>query len=199
MVDSAERGVTMKPKTSRAIAIAAIIVIAVVTLISCQMLPREPLPEADVPNAHARVAGSDDETTLTLGRYSWSYTANGQNYGETLLQIGPQAWNVDELAHVSAASTARVTVTFDEAPLTTYVQSWDEKDLSKEDLVGKPLAWRARYWRDFVNTLGEEVPSTFEDNVLAFDVTPGRRYAISTRFGPDPSEGDRVEYVFTVS
>ena len=89
--------------------------------------------------------------------------------------------------------------TFDEAPLTTYVQSWDEKDLSKEDLVGKPLAWRARYWRDFANTLGEEVPSTFEDDVLAFDVTPGRRYAISTRFGPDPSEGDRVEYVFTVS
>ena len=128
-----------------------------------------------------------------------SYVANGQNYGETLLQIGPQVWNVDELAHVSAASTTRVTVTFDEAPLTTYVQRWDEKDLSKDDLAGKPLAWRARYWRDFANTLGEEVPSTFEDDVLTFDVTPGRRYAISTRFGPDPSEGDRVEYVFTVS
>ena len=66
----------MKPKTSRTIAIVAIIAIAVVTLISCQMLPREPLPEADVPNAHARVAGNDDETTLTLGRYSWSYVAN---------------------------------------------------------------------------------------------------------------------------
>lgn len=185
----------MRRRTSRTIAILAIVAIFVATVASCVMLPHQPLPEADVPEAHLSTDGSEDELILTFGSYDWSYTADGQNYGTQLLQVGPQQWDASELAQLDVAGSTPVSVRFDEAPITAYVRGWDEDELSEESGQGTFLFRRVRPVLDAANSLGDEVPSTYEDGRLAFEVEPGRRYAVRTTFG---SGSDHVEYVFTV-
>lgn len=187
----------MKPATSRNVAILAIVAIFVATVVSCVTLPSAtpPVPEADVPEAHLCAAGSKDELTLTFGSYDWSYAVDGQDYGAQLLQVGPQQWDVSELAQLDAGGTTPVTVCFDETPITAYVRGWNEDELGADSALDAPLLWRARPVLNDFDSLGDEVPSTYKDGRLAFEVEPGRRYAVRTTFG---SGSDHVEYVFTV-
>ncbi len=183
----------MKPRASRGIAIAAILAIVVVTLVSCVTLPHDGDrgPRADVPGARALASGEDGAVALTLGNYTWSFMNGSERRIEELRQTDPQEWRVDELAQVSVAEEATITVLFDESPLWAYARSWDEEELAAGSITDSPLFWRLR-------TLGDEVPSRFEDGVLTFDVEPGRRYAISATYEQGFSGNDRIEYVFTV-
>ncbi len=190
----------MKPKTSRGIAVAAIVVILAVTFVSCVTLPRNDAhgPEADVPGAQALVSGEDDAVALTLGNYTWSFMNGSERRIEELRQIDPQEWRVDELAQVSVAEEATITALFDESPLWAYARSWDEEELAAGSITDSPLFWRLRTLLDAAGSVGDEVPSSFEDGVLTFDVEPGRRYAISATYEQGFSGNDRIEYVFTV-
>ncbi|NJE81740.1 hypothetical protein E0L17_10490 [Olsenella sp. SW781] len=190
----------MKPKTSRGIAVAAIVVILAVTFVSCVTLPRNDAhgPEADVPGAQALVSGEDDAVALTLGNYTWSFMNGSERRIEELRQIDPQKWHVDELAQVSAAAGSTIAVCFDEEPLWAYARSWDEEELADGSIADSPLFWRVRTLIDTAESVGDEVISTFEDGVLTFEVEPGRRYAISATYEKGFSGNDHIEYVFTV-
>ena len=117
---------------------------------------------------------------------------------EELRQIDPQEWRVDELAQVSVSEEATITVIFDERPLWAYARSWDEEELAAGSIADSPLFWRLSTLLDAAGSVGDEVPSGFEDGVLTFDVEPGRRYAISATYEQGFSGNDRIEYVFTV-
>lgn len=117
---------------------------------------------------------------------------------EELRQIDPQEWRVDDLAQVSVAEEASITVLFDERPLWACARSWDEEELAAGSIADSPLFWRLRTLLDAAGSVGDEVPSGFEDGVLTFDVESGRRYAISTTYEQGFSGNDRIEYVFTV-
>ncbi len=190
----------MKPRTSRGIAIAAILAIVVVTFASCVTLPHdgERGPHADVPEARALASGEDGAVALTLGNYTWSFMNGSERRIEELRQIDPQGWRVDELAQVSVAEEATITVLFDERPLWACARSWDEEELAAGSIADSPLFWRLRTLLDAAGSVGDEVPSSFEDDVLTFNVEPGRRYAISATYEQGFSGNDRTEYVFTV-
>ena len=190
----------MKPRASRGIAIAAILAIVVVTFASCVTLPHdgERGPHADVPGARALASGEGGAVALTLGNYTWSFMNGSERSIEELRQIDPQEWRVDELAQVSLAEEATITVIFDERPLWAYARSWDEEELAAGSIADSPLFWRLSTLLDAAGSVGDEVPSGFEDGVLTFDVEPGRRYAISTTYEQGFSGNDRTEYVFTV-
>ena len=181
----------MKPRASRGIAIAAILAIVVVTFASCVTLPHdgERGPHADVPGARALASGEDGAVALTLGNYTWSFMNGSERRIEELRQIDPQ---------VSVAEEATITVIFDERPLWAYARSWDEEELAAGSIADSPLFWRLSTLLDAAGSVGDEVPSGFEDGVLTFDVEPGRRYAISTTYEQGFSGNDRIEYVFTV-
>ena len=190
----------MKPKVSRSIAIAAVLIILVVTFVSCVTLPREDAhgPEADVPGAQAVVPGEDDAVALTLGSYTWSYMDGSDRHVEELHQIDPQKWHIDELAQVPAKAESTVTVRFDEEPLWAYARSWDEEELADGSITDLLFFWRLRPLFDTLDSVGDEVASTFEDGTLTFDVEPGRRYAISATYEQGFSGNDHIEYVLTV-
>ena len=190
----------MKPRASRGIAIAAILAIVVVTSASCVTLPHdgERGPHADVPGARALASGEDGAVALTLGNYTWSFMNGSERRIEGLRQIDPQGWRVDELAQVSVAEEATITVIFDERPLWACARSWDEEELAAGSIADSPLFWRLRTLLDAAGSVGDEVPSSLEDGVLTFDVEPGRRYAISATYEQGFSGNDRTEYVFTV-
>ena len=189
----------MKPRASRGIAIAAILAIVVVTFASCVTLPHdgERGPHADVPGARALASGEDGAVALTLGNYTWSFMNGSERRIEELRQ-DPQGWRVDELAQVSVAEEATITVLFDERPLWACARSWDEEELAASSIADPPLFWRLRTLLDAAGSVGDEVTSSFEDGVLTFDVEPGRRYAISATYEQGFSGNDRTEYVFTV-
>ena len=190
----------MKPRASRGIAIAAILAIVVVTFASCVILPHdgERGPHADVPGAWALASGEDDAVALTLGNYTWSFMNGSERRIEELRQIDPQEWRVNELAQVSVAEEVTITVLFDERPLWACARSWDKEELAAGSIADSPLFWRLRTLLDAAGSVGDEVPSGFEDGVLTFDVEPGRRYAISATYEQGFSGNDRTEYVFTV-
>ena len=190
----------MKPRTSRGIAIAAILAIVVVTFASCVTLPHdgERGPHADVPEARALASGEDGAVALTLGNYTWSFMNGSERRIEELRQIDPQGWRVDELAQVSVAEEATITVLFDERPLWAGPRRWYAEELAAGSIAGSPLFWRLRTLLDAAGSVGDEVPSSFEDDVLTFNVEPGRRYAISATYEQGFSGNDRIEYVFTV-
>lgn len=190
----------MKPRASRGIAIAAILAIVVVTLASCVTLPHDGDrgPRADVPGARALASGEDGAVALTLGNYTWSFMNGSERRIEELRQIDPQEWRVNELAQVSVAEEATITVLFDESPLWAYARSWDEEELAAGSITDSPLFWRLRTLLDAAGSVGDEVPSSFEDGVLTFDVEPGRRYTISATYEQGFSGNDRIEYLFTV-
>ena len=190
----------MKPRASRGIAIAAILAIVVVTSASYVTLPHdgERGPHADVPGARALASGEDGAVALTLGNYTWSFMNGSERRIEELRQIDPQGWRVDELAQVSVAEEATITVIFDERPLWAYARSWDEEELAAGSIADSPLFWRLSTLLDAAGSVGDEVPSGFEDGVLTFNVEPGRRYAISATYEQGFSGNDRTECVFTV-
>ena len=190
----------MKPRASCGIAIAAILAIVVVTFVSCVTLPHDGDrgPRADVPGARALASGEDGAVALTLGNYTRSFMNGSERRIEELRQIDPQEWRVDELAQVSVAEEATITVLFDESPLWAYARSWDEEELAAGSITDSPLFWRLRTLLDAAGSVGDEVPSSFEDGVLTFDVEPGRRFAISATYELGFSGNDRIEYVFTV-
>lgn len=133
----------MKPRASRGIAIAAILTIVVVTFVSCVTLPHggDRGPRADVPGARALASGEDGAVALTLGNYTWSFMNGSERRIEELRQIDPQEWRVDELAQVSVAEEATITVLFDESPLWAYARSWDEEELAAGSITDSPLFW----------------------------------------------------------
>lgn len=154
-------------------------------------------PHADVPGARALASGEDGAVALTLGNYTWSFMNGSERRIEELRQ-DPQGWRVDELAQVSVAEEATITVLFGERPLWACARSWDEEELAAGSIADSPLFWRLRTLLDAAGSVGDEVPSSFEDGVLTFDVEPGRRYAISATYEQGFSGNDRTEYVFTV-
>ena len=155
-------------------------------------------PRAVVPGARALASGEDGAVALTLGNYTWSFMNGSERRIEELRQIDPQEWRVDELAQVSVAEEATITVLFDESPLWAYARSWDEEELAVGSTTDSFLFWRLRTPLDTASSVGDEVPSAFEDGVLTFDAEPGHRYAISTIYERGFSGNDRIEYVFTV-
>ena len=190
----------MKPTTSRGIAIAAILALLVVTLVSCVAFPRDGGhgPEANVPGAWALTSGEDGAVALILGNYAWSFMDGSERRVEELRQIDPQKWRVEELAQVSVAEEPTITVLFDERSLWAYARSWDEEELAVGSTTDSFLFWRLRTPLDTASSVGDEVPSAFEDGVLTFDAEPGRRSAISTIYERGFSGNDRIKYVFTV-
>ena len=173
----------------------AVVAIFVATIVSCAMLPHPAIPEANGPEAHPSSNGAENELTLTFGSYDWSYTANGQRYARQLVQVGPQRLDASELAQLDLAGSTPITARFDVTPITAYVRGWEEVEPREESALDSLLFRRVRPVLGAADSLGDEVPSTYENGRLAFEVEPGRRYAVRATFG---SGSDRIEYVFTV-
>ena len=154
----------------------AVVAIFVATIVSCAMLPHPAIPEANGPEAHPSSNGAENELTLTFGSYDWSYTANGQRYARQLVQVGSQRLDASELAQLDLAGSTPVTVRFDVTPITAYVRDWEEVEPREESTLGSLLFRRVRPVLDTADSLGDEVPSTYENGQLAFEVEPGRRW-----------------------
>ena len=187
----------MKPRTSRYIALTAVLVILVVTCASCLMIPGDPNDRPILPVATATTEGGS-KAQLSDCDSEWTYYYEGRKTTATTHKIDPydtydnngRGWP----ASLGVTGPTKVSVSFDVPPTEVTAMRWDEDDI---DARADAQAATRLTLGERISLLGEpeheDVAAVLEaDGTVSLDVEPGYRYALEVSF-----EDGWVTYAFT--
>ena len=187
----------MRPRTSRYIALTAVLVILVITFASCLMLPGDPNDRPILPVATAATEGGS-KARLSDCDSEWTYYYEGRETTATARTIDPYDTYDDNgrgwPAALDVTEPTGVSVSFDVPPTEVTAMRWDEDDI---DARAATQASTRLTLRERIGLLGEpaheDVAAVLEaDGTVSLDVEPGYRYALDVSF-----EDGWVIYAFT--